>query len=105
MNGVAEGCKRELELLEKAEGIACNAFYMRYETFARALEEVKFPYRLVQTWEKGKRGNLYYWNGNFADGTIYVPETDACIKHVRGIKNAIGNLKNVLRGYVGKEAA
>lgn len=94
-----EEIAKELAMLDEAQAKATNACYFRFESFSRALDEVNFPYTLVQTWERNVRGNLYYWTGKWDKGSIYVQETEAGRKCVHGIRNAIAALRNVLTSY------
>lgn len=89
----------ELKKLEQAVCAATNAKYFRFESLTRELERVGFPYTLVQTYEKNVRGNLYYWTASWGKGEIYIQETIAGRKPVRGVLNAINAIKNVLESY------
>lgn len=93
----SELAAREIEDLDRAVGSVPFWKYLRYESIDRALERIKFPYRLVQTWDRGRY--LYNWTGDWDKGAIYVQETECGRRPVPGIQKAVAALRRVLSAF------
>lgn len=107
MNKMRGEIKRELEMLKDAVRACPGYRYLRWETLTRELEKRDFPYTLEQT-SRDDLGrismkNLYYWRSRrWEKGALYINETEAGRKMVKGVRNAVEALRKVLREAAGE---